>query len=87
MKSMLIEERTKKKSREITGFILLALALFILLCLVSYSPSDPSLTHFVADKTHTNNMGGFVGSYISAGLLGFFGGLIVLGINSHRPAG
>lgn len=73
MKSMLIEEKTKKKSREITGFILLALALFLLLCLVSYSPSDPSLTHFVADKTHTKNMGGFVGSYISAGLLGFFG--------------
>ena len=73
MKSTNTEERTKKKSREITGFILLALALFLLLCLVSHSPSDPSLTHFVADKAHTKNMGGFVGSYISAGMLGFFG--------------
>ncbi len=73
MKSTNTEERTKNKSREITGVILLAVSLFLLLCLASYSPSDPSLTHFVADKAHTHNMVGFIGSYISAGLLGFFG--------------
>lgn len=66
-------EKTRKKSREITGVVLLAVALFLFLCLVSYSPSDPSLTHFVADRVHTENMAGFVGSYISAGLLGLFG--------------
>ena len=66
-------EKTKKKSREITGVVLLAIALFLFLCLVSYSPSDPSLTHFVSDKAHTDNLAGFVGSYLSAGLLGVFG--------------
>ncbi len=73
MKRMKEDRKENRRSREITGFILLALSLFLLLCLISYSPSDPSLTHFVADKAHTKNMGGFVGSYISAGLLGFFG--------------
>ncbi|MBN2568883.1 MAG: DNA translocase FtsK 4TM domain-containing protein [Deltaproteobacteria bacterium] len=73
MKNANTEKRIKKKSMEITGVILFALSLFLLLCLVSYSSSDPSFTHFVSDKTHTKNMGGFVGSYVSAGLLGFFG--------------
>jgi S-DNA-T family DNA segregation ATPase FtsK/SpoIIIE len=62
-----------KRSKEITGIITLTLALFILLCLVSYKPTDPSFTHYVAGKAAIKNLGGFVGAYISDSLLKLLG--------------
>jgi len=64
-------ENTKMK--EIAGVVLLALAVFVVLCLVSYSPHDPSFTHYVAGTVRVTNYAGLVGSHLSDGLLRIFG--------------
>jgi S-DNA-T family DNA segregation ATPase FtsK/SpoIIIE len=56
--------------REIAGIILLAIAIFAVLSLVSYHPSDPSLN--VASRGRVkdiHNLGGIVGSFLSDLLL------------------
>lgn len=56
--------------REIAGIILLAIAIFAVLSLVSYHPSDPSLN--VASPRRVkdiHNLGGIVGSFLSDLLL------------------
>lgn len=63
----------KGKIREIYGAIYLACAIFLLLCLVSYHPLDPSFTHFVTDNVKTHNLVGSVGSHIADSLVRFFG--------------
>ncbi|MEA3470561.1 MAG: DNA translocase FtsK 4TM domain-containing protein [Thermodesulfobacteriota bacterium] len=67
------EKKDLKRTKEITGVILIAVALFLLVCLVSYSPSDPSFTHFVSSDIKIGNCGGFVGAYLSDSLLKAFG--------------
>jgi len=62
-----------KRSREIAGVINLAIAIFFLLCLSSYHPSDPSFTHFVAASVKTHNLIGSLGSYSADSLLRLFG--------------
>jgi len=62
-----------RRLKEITGVISLALAAFMFLCLFSYNPHDPSLTHYVASKVEVANYGGLVGSYLSDGMLRIFG--------------
>ena len=52
-----------KRIREIKGVVFLALTLFLLLCLFSYHPQDPSFTRFVADGQTTHNFIGKFGSY------------------------
>ncbi|MBN2397662.1 MAG: DNA translocase FtsK, partial [Deltaproteobacteria bacterium] len=59
--------------KEIAGVISIALAVFVFLCLFSYNPHDPSLTHYVAGKVRIANYGGLVGSYLSDSLLRVFG--------------
>ena len=72
-------ERTEKKtarqsrSREIAGIVLFALALFVLLCLLSYDRGDPSFTHYVAGKIRIRNLGGVAGSYLADSLFRVFG--------------
>ncbi|MBN2283800.1 MAG: DNA translocase FtsK 4TM domain-containing protein [Deltaproteobacteria bacterium] len=62
-----------RRSKEIAGVVLLALAVFLVVCLVSYHPGDPSFTHR-PDKLHRiANYGGFVGSYLSDSFLRLFG--------------
>ena len=39
------KQKDNKRTREIKGVVCLSLALFLLLCLVSYHPQDPSFTH------------------------------------------
>ncbi len=52
------------RTREIAGIIIFASAVFLLICLFSYSPADPSF--FKASVgTSVSNWGGYVGSYIS----------------------
>ena len=65
--------RESTRMKEIVGVILIALAVLVFLCLFSYSPHDPSLTHFVAGKVRIANYGGLVGSYLSDSLLRIFG--------------
>lgn len=67
------EKRHHSRAKEIGGVILMAFAIFLLLCLVSYQPTDPSFTHYVAGKAHINNLGGFIGSYTSDSLLKLMG--------------
>ncbi len=67
------ETKDLRRTKEITGVILIAVALFLLVCLLSYSPSDPSFTHFVSSNIKINNCGGFVGAYLSDSLLKTFG--------------
>lgn len=67
------EKHSHNRSKEIGGVILLALALFLLLCLISYKPTDPSFTHFVGQKVSIKNLGGFIGSYTSDSLLKMIG--------------
>ena len=65
--------RENRRLREITGVISLALAALVFLCLFSYNPNDPSLTHYVAGKVTVANYGGLVGSYLSDSMLKIFG--------------
>lgn len=62
-----------KRSREIAGVVNLAVALFLLLCLFSYHPSDPSFTHFVTETDKTHNLIGTFGSYSADSLFRLFG--------------
>ena len=48
-------------------------AVFLLLCLVSYHPLDPSFTHFVAEGKATQNFIGPVGSYTADSLIRLLG--------------
>lgn len=61
------------RSREIAGIISLAIAIFLLLALSSYHPSDPSFTHFTVDGSKTQNLIGSLGSYSADSLLRLFG--------------
>ncbi len=62
-----------KRIREIKGVVFLAVALFLLLCLFSYHPQDPSFTRFVADGQSTKNFTGIFGSYIADSLIRLLG--------------
>jgi DNA segregation ATPase FtsK/SpoIIIE, S-DNA-T family len=62
-----------KRPREIAGVITLAIAIYLLLCLSSYHPLDPSFTHFVAGKVKTHNLIGSLGSYTADTLLRLLG--------------
>ena len=56
-------------AREVSGIILIALALFIGCCLCSYAPGDPSFTVQYSERPEViHNLGGLLGSY-SAGFL------------------
>jgi S-DNA-T family DNA segregation ATPase FtsK/SpoIIIE len=56
--------------REISGIILLAIALYMVLSLVSYHPSDPSFNVSPPGRVkEIHNLGGIIGSYLSDFLL------------------
>jgi S-DNA-T family DNA segregation ATPase FtsK/SpoIIIE len=56
--------------REISGIILLAIALYMVLSLVSYHPSDPSFNVSPPGRVkEIHNLGGIMGSYLSDLLL------------------
>jgi DNA segregation ATPase FtsK/SpoIIIE, S-DNA-T family len=62
------------RTREIKGVVCLALAVFLLLCLFSYSPQDPSFTHVVApDGPSTLNLTGTFGSYTADSIIRLLG--------------
>ncbi|MFN2598803.1 MAG: DNA translocase FtsK [Pyrinomonadaceae bacterium] len=59
------------RHNEITGIALLALGALVVLCLVFFHPNDPSLN--AAGQSHTDNLIGPVGAYVSDLLLQTFG--------------
>jgi S-DNA-T family DNA segregation ATPase FtsK/SpoIIIE len=67
------ENVDNRNLREISGAIFLACAIFLMLCLASYHPLDPSFTHFTTDTTKTHNLVGSVGSHIADSLIRLFG--------------
>jgi len=70
------ETKNLKRVREIKGVVLVSLGLFFLLCLFSYSPEDPSFTHYVTDRSHVSNLIGLLGSYTSDSLIRLLGGSV-----------
>ncbi|OPY14127.1 MAG: DNA translocase FtsK [Syntrophus sp. PtaB.Bin001] len=66
------------RNNEINGLICLTAALFLLLCLLSYSPQDPSLTHFVPPGEPIHNLIGRFGAYLSDTLIRLLGLCILL---------
>jgi DNA segregation ATPase FtsK/SpoIIIE, S-DNA-T family len=67
------ENERLSRAGEIKGIVCLTLALFLLLCLVSYHPRDPSFTHFVADGGPVKNWIGSCGSHLADTLIRLFG--------------
>jgi DNA segregation ATPase FtsK/SpoIIIE, S-DNA-T family len=61
------------RTREIKGVVCLTLAVFLLLCLASYSPQDPSFTRFVTDGASTQNLTGKFGSYTADSIIRLLG--------------
>jgi S-DNA-T family DNA segregation ATPase FtsK/SpoIIIE len=67
------KQKDNKRTREIKGVVCLSLALFLLLCLFSYHPQDPSFTHFVVNGQATHNFTGKAGSYTADSLIRLWG--------------
>ncbi len=79
--------------REISGLAVILLAIFLFVSLLSYSPADPSLNHYLLHPQKVRNRGGIVGavisdlmiqglgeaSYVVAGILLLVGFLVLLG--------
>ncbi len=66
-------DKNNKRMQEIKGIVCLGLAFFLLLCLISYHPQDPSFTHFVADSKAAHNFIGPAGSYTADSLIRLLG--------------
>jgi S-DNA-T family DNA segregation ATPase FtsK/SpoIIIE len=58
---------------EITGVILIFLALLALISVISYNPKDPSFANIPAPGHRVRNFAGGAGAYFSQGLLWFLG--------------
>jgi S-DNA-T family DNA segregation ATPase FtsK/SpoIIIE len=72
-----VSDELKRRLREAGALLLLPLALYLLVCLLSYNDQDPSWGHMgVAD--HATNFGGAVGANI-ANLLRYIFGLVSYG--------
>ena len=61
------------RAREIAGVVLFALAVFLFLSVISYSPADPSLSNYETSRAKISNVGGIIGSYVADLLIRFLG--------------
>ncbi|HTZ39566.1 MAG TPA: DNA translocase FtsK 4TM domain-containing protein [Syntrophales bacterium] len=61
------------RAREIAGVVLFALAVFLFLSVISYTPTDPSLSNYETSTTKISNVGGIIGSYLADMLIRFLG--------------
>ncbi len=66
-------------SRDIFAILFLAMGVFVALCLISYSPTDPALNS-VSNVEHVRNFGGVVGAYLADILF------IIFGISAYATA-
>lgn len=77
---------------EYRAIVFFALALFLLLCLVSYDPRDPSF-NVATTRNHISNVCGLIGSHVADALVQIFGltallipiGLSALGLRIFIP--
>ena len=67
-----LSDELKRRLREAGALLLLPLALYLLVCLFSYNPHDPSWTN-AGQLEHAHNFGGTVGAYIADLLRWIFG--------------
>ena len=66
------KDSTNMMIKRVAGVALGAVAVFLLLALVTYSASDPGFTH-AASAENIHNQMGLIGAYIADGLLMIFG--------------
>jgi S-DNA-T family DNA segregation ATPase FtsK/SpoIIIE len=59
-----LDEHWQKRLREAAFLLLLPLAIYLLACLLSYSPKDPGWSH-VGEPDHIQNFGGAFGAWIA----------------------
>ena len=60
--------------KDFLGFVILSTAVFLLICLISYDPQDPSFNTTAFDyNTAIENYGGIIGSHIADLMMQFFG--------------
>lgn len=64
---------TMRLRRELFALFLLFCGLFLLLSLLSFHASDPSLNHVMSAKRSVQNMAGPLGAYVSAFCIDFLG--------------
>ena len=64
-----LDEHWQKRLREAAFLLLLPLAIYLLACLLSFSPKDPGWSH-VGEPDHIHNFGGAFGAWIAD--LGFY---------------
>ncbi|WP_225561927.1 DNA translocase FtsK [Rhodanobacter sp. DHB23] len=69
-----MSDELKRRLREAGALVLLALALYLLVCLFSYDAQDPSWSH-AGVVAHSRNLGGTVGAYVADLLRYLFGGV------------
>ncbi len=69
-----LSDELKRLLREAGVLLLLPVALYLFVCLASYSPQDPGWSHAGPDLP-VHNFGGHIGAFIADLLLGFCGGL------------
>lgn len=67
-----MSDETRRRLREAGVLLLVPLAVYLLVCLFSYNPSDPSWSH-VASTGKTRNLGGTVGAWMADLLRYLFG--------------
>jgi S-DNA-T family DNA segregation ATPase FtsK/SpoIIIE len=59
-----LDEHWQKRLREAAFLLLLPLAIYLVACLLSYSPKDPGWSH-VGEPDHIHNFGGAFGAWIA----------------------
>ena len=71
---MIEKSPPQKRAAEIAGLTCLAVALFLLLALLSYHPLDPSLRHYYGpESVSIHNLTGSIGSFTADTLIWFMG--------------
>jgi DNA segregation ATPase FtsK/SpoIIIE, S-DNA-T family len=73
LRSMVLTVLRHPKTREVTGLLVMAFALLLLVSLVSYSPRDPSFFHYASREGPVRNVGGLLGAHLAGDLLGIVG--------------
>lgn len=61
----------RERTAELVGYVLICVSIFLMLCLVSYHPSDPSFNRATSEEAL--NFGGALGAYMSDLLLQIMG--------------
>lgn len=64
---------SSQRSREITAIIILALAVFLFITLISHDSRDPFFNHRGIDQGKIYNYGGIIGAYVSGSLIKVLG--------------